>query len=108
MKFRRKSGTMLIGDNNYETDLDVSWNSKRVNRGGLGIGYNQVFKFGLSFNFGLTVPLSFPDAENIEFVPVNNAGSEIQSGDLSKAEARLKDEMFYGPIFLFVNAGYNF
>ena len=99
---------MLIGDNNYESDLDVIWNSKKVHRGGLGLGYNKVFKFGLSFNFGFTVPLGFPDAENIEFVPVNNAGSEIQSGDLTKAEAHLKDEMFYGTIFLFVNLGYNF
>jgi|LKGT01.1.fsa_nt_gi hypothetical protein len=108
MKFRRKSDTMLIGDNNYQTDLDVTWNSKRVNRAGLGLGYNHVFKFGLSFNIGLTVPLGFPDDENIEFFPVNNSGLEIQPDDLAKAEVHLQNETFYGPIFLLVNVGYNF
>ena len=108
MEFRRKSDMMLIGDNSYETDLDVTWNSKRINRAGLGLGYNQVFKFGLSLNFGLIVPLGFPDDENIEFVPVNNSGLGIQSGDLFKAEAYLQDETFYGPIMLLVNIGYNF
>lgn len=107
MQFRRKSDTMLIGENEYATDLDVKWNSKSSSQLGIGLGYNWVKNSGLSFNFGISVPSTFPDNELVVFTPVNSSDIKFQSNDFDLAEAFLNEETFYGPILLFFNIGYN-
>ncbi len=107
MKFRRLFETMNIGDDSYATDLDVDWKSESLNQFGLGLGYNHVFKSGLSFNPGISVPLKFPDNESVDFMAVNNTGGNILTSDLQHAEEFLNEEMFYGPIVLYLNIGYN-
>jgi len=107
MEFRRLFDTMKIGNNSYATDLDVVWKSESLNQIGLGIGYNHVFKSGLSFNPGISIPLKFPDNESVNFMAVNNTGGSILTSDLQHAEEFLGEEMFYGPVILYVNIGYN-
>jgi len=108
MTFRRKSSLMRIGANSYATDLDISWNSERITRLALGLGYTFVNSRGISFDLGLNVPLGFPDDEKISFTPVNNSGGQIASQDLVASEQVIQNETFYGPIMFFINLGYNF
>ena len=107
MKFKRKSDTMFIGQNEYAMDLDVRWNSKSSSNIGIGLGYNWIMNSGISFNFGVSVPPKFPDNDVVEFTPLNQGNAKITENDLALAEEFLNEETFYGPILLFVNIGYN-
>ena len=109
MQFRRKPGEqfMLIGENEFETDMDVVWNSKSSNQIGFGLGYNWVMISGISLNFGVSVPIKFPENELVVFTPINFSGAKLFSADFDLAEAILNDETFYGPILLLFNVGYN-
>lgn len=107
MQFRRKSDTMLIGENEYALDLDVKWKSTSTSQFGIGLGYNWVMNSGISFNFGVSVPAIFPENEPAIFIPVNQLNAKVQPFDLVLAEDFLNEETFYGPILLFFNIGYN-
>lgn len=108
MQFRRKADSMFIGDNEYQVDLDVKWNSKSSSQFGTGLGYIWIMRSGLSFNFGISVPVVFPDNELVVFSRVNPPDAKVLSSDIDLAEVFLNEETFYGPVLLFFNIGYNF
>ncbi|CAE7862629.1 hisD [Symbiodinium microadriaticum] len=107
MVFNRLDDAILIGSNNYNTDLNIKWNSENITRLALGIGYSHVTQSGLSFTLGLKFPAGFPDDENIRLIPTS-AGVNILASDLQAAEARIQDETFYGPVMFMLEIGYNF
>ncbi|MDW3192972.1 MAG: hypothetical protein R8G66_11430 [Cytophagales bacterium] len=104
MDLDRKGDELLIGNNAYSTDLNISWNSKNVHAMMLGLGYSLVLEKGLSFNLGLSIPLSFPDDENIQLVGTE----DILLSDIVLAQRQIREETFYGPVVLQLNIGYNF
>ena len=103
MDFNRKESEVLIGSSAYQTDLDITWNSKRTSSLTLGLGYTHVATNGLSFTVGLNVPVNFPDDENILF----SSDEVISSSDLNFARNQIQEETFYGPAILYLNIGYN-
>ena len=108
MDFRRMNSGVMLGDNSYDSDLLVHWNSKQVTRIGLGLGYTHVLKSGVSFNIGINVPIGFPGQENIRISLIDTKAGSIDAMDLAQAELQLKDETFYGPVVMMLNVGYNF
>ncbi len=107
MKFIRKADTMFIGENEYALDLDARWNSKSSSNIGIGLGYNWIMNSGISFNFGFSVPLKFPENDIVLFTQITESSAKITDSDLVLAEEFLNEETFYGPILLFVNIGFN-
>jgi|GEM_PF-1995585 len=108
MYFERKNESVLIGENYYNTDLNIDWNFRSVNTVAFGLGYNAVFKNGLSFNLGLQIPvISSPYYENIEISPVEMEVI-IEASDLESGVEALKRETFYYPVQFVLNVGYNF
>jgi len=107
MQFTQMNEEVLIGDNSYATDLDIKWNSKNLSTAALGIGYTYVAKSGFSFNLGISVPLSFPDDENI-IITLTDLSVNILPSDITLAEQHIQDETFYGPVMINLNLGYNF
>ena len=108
MEFRRTGPTMIIGNNSYDTDMDVQWNFKSLGTLALGLGYTWIHQSGLSFTMAIQAPLASGDFyENIRYTQVN-ANELVSNQDLELAEERLQDEMFYYPVQLSLNVGYNF
>lgn len=108
MEFRRKFETVLIGENEYATDLLASWNFKTVNALGIGFGYNWIHKNGISINLGMAFPIiQTPYYENIEVVS-NDPAVQISLSDIELAKQSVAKESFYFPIQIILNAGYNF
>jgi hypothetical protein len=107
MQLSRKTDELLIGDSSLASDLNIEWNSENLNAVALGFGYSHVSKSGFSFNIGLSVPLRFPDDENIAITPID-LSANIQPTDLVLAKQRIKDETFYGPVMIKLDVGYNF
>ena len=108
MDFQRKFATVVIGENEYETDLQATWNFKKVNALGIGFGYNWVNKKGISVNLGLAFPIiQSPFYKNIKIVPTNPAEDVLES-DLGLAKLTLENETFYFPVQFTLNVGYNF
>jgi hypothetical protein len=106
MQFEQKDDGVLIGNNSYATDLDINWNSKNINTATLGLGYTYVSKSGFSFNLGISVPMSFPDAENIIINPTDPSANILPS-DITLAQQHIQNETFYGPVVMYLNVGYN-
>ncbi len=106
MQFIRKGDQVLIGNNSYDTDLDIKWNSKNISTAAIGIGYTYVAQSGISFNLGLNVPMRFPNSENIRISTVD-AAVIILPSDIALAEKQIMEETFYGPVVMYLNVGYN-
>lgn len=104
MEVDRKAEEIFVGNNAYATDLNITWNSENTNAIMLGLGYTHVFRKGLSFNIGLSIPLGFPDDENI----LLTGAEEILPADVALAQLQIEEETFYGPVVLQLNLGYNF
>jgi len=107
MNFKRKGEQVFIGENSYATDLDIRWNSKNINTAAIGLGYTFVSKTGLSFNLGISFPLSFPNDENIRLIP-SDPSISISPSDIAFGEQQIEAETFYGPVVMYLNVGYNF
>ncbi len=107
MQFRRKGSSMQIGENEYNTDLDVRWSSEVITKMAIGFGYNYVSNSGISANLGVQVPLSFPKNRDVTF-SATDPQTVISISDLEAAEMHLEEETFYAPVVLFVSIGYNF
>jgi len=108
MNFDRIGNDLVMGENSYETDVIADWNFKSLNTIGIGVGYNYVHKSGFSFDlgFGLPIPLSEPLHENIEIT--SNQGLEINPNDIESGKTKIENELFYFPVQLHLNIGYNF
>jgi len=108
MDFIRSGSTMQIGANSYSTDINANWNFKFLSTLGIGLGYNYVHKSGFSFdlNIGVPIPLNKPFHENIVIESVQ--GINIQPFDLNSGINQIENEMFYYPVQLNINLGYNF
>jgi len=109
MNYQLKSKTVLIGENEYDTDLWVTWNFKAVNALGIGFGYNWILKNGISINLGLALPIiKDPYYENIEIISTKEPPVDISTRDLKFAGLSIANETFYYPVQLYLNIGYNF
>ena len=108
MDFQRKSETVLIGENEYETDLLATWNFKKVNSLGIGFGYNWVHRNGISINLGLAFPIiQNPYYQNIA-INAKDPSVVISTRDLDLASLSIENETFYYPVQIYLNIGYNF
>jgi hypothetical protein len=108
MDFQRKSETVMIGENEYETDILATWNFKMVNSLGVGFGYNWIHHSGISANLGIAFPIiNSPYYENIE-ISAKDPSVYIPVRDLELARLSLESETFYFPVQLYLNIGYNF
>lgn len=108
MDYQRNSETVLIGENEYATDLLVNWDFKTVNAFGIGFGYNWIFRKGISLNLGVAFPvIKSPFYENIEITPKDPA-VVISERDLEFARLSISNETFYYPVQFIINVGYNF
>ncbi len=108
MDFQRLSETVLIGENEYQTDLVATWNFKTVNSLGVGFGYNWVHHSGVSVNLGLAFPIiKSPFYENIIITP-KNTSVVISERDMELAKLSVTNETFYFPVQFYINIGYNF
>jgi len=107
MQFNRTGTAMAIGNNSYETDIQADWNFKSLNTIGIGLGYNYVHKSGFSFDlgFGLPIPLSEPLYENIKITSIE--GVVIEQNDIEIGRNKIENELFYFPVQLHLNIGYN-
>jgi hypothetical protein len=96
-----------IGDNIYTDAVSAEWNFKDITTFGVGIGFNQVFGNGFSFNIGAGLPLTF--AKDIyEDVQVIREDSEFTEEDIEVIQNRLEDDKFYVPVQFYANLGWNF
>lgn len=107
MEFKSEESGMAIGENIYNTDLDAEWNARALNTIGFGLGYNYVHRSGFSFDLGLGLPIpnSKPLYENITVSSIQ--GITIESADITSAETKIENELFYFPVQLHLNLGYN-
>ena len=103
MDLDRKGEELQIGRNAYSTGLNIQWNSKNTQVLAFGLGYNHVMKNGISFNLGISMPLSFPDDENINI----DSEVDILPEDIELTEQQIQEETFYGPVVIYLNVGYN-
>lgn len=108
MTFTRTSEEMTIGTNSYQTDINADWNFKSLNTIGIGLGYNYVHSSGISFDFGIGLPLTTnnPLYQNIEINPVG--GESIEQTDIESGKNKIENELFFFPVQLHLNFGYNF
>jgi len=108
MDFNRISNTMVIGENLYATDINADWNFISFSTVGIGFGYNYVHKSGFSFDLGIGIPivLTAPVQENINIK--SKQGVSIMQEDIESGIAQIENELFYFPIQLHINIGYNF
>jgi len=104
----RMGSSMALGNSFYESDLEADWNFKSLNTIGFGLGYNQVFSNGFSFDIGFGIPLPFsnPLYENIHIKSAS--GSELNAEDINLGKTKIENELFYFPVHLYLNVGYNF
>jgi hypothetical protein len=108
MDFQRISETIQIGDNEYPTDLWVTWNFKTVNAFGIGFGYNWIHRSGISANLGIAFPIiRSPYYENIEITPKDSTVI-ISERDVEFASLSIANETFYYPVQFMITVGYNF
>jgi hypothetical protein len=108
MDFQRKSETVMIGDNEYATDLLATWNFKMVNSLGVGFGFNWIHRSGVSANLGIAFPIiKSPLYENIVII-AKDPNIDILLSDLELARLSLESETFYFPVQLYLNIGFNF
>lgn len=108
MKFTSVGDEMIIGENSYSTNIIADWNFKSLSTFGLGLGYNYVHSNGLSFDLGLGMPFPFtkPLYENI--VISFTQGINVIASDLEFAKEKIENELFYFPVQMHLNLGYNF
>jgi len=107
MYFKREAESVIMGNNSYPSDLYVFWNYKKVNTVGFGLGYNAVFKNGVSFNLGILVPaISGSAYEDVVIQPVEE-NVNINPEDIVLATESLLGETFYYPIQFRISLGYN-
>jgi len=108
MDFIRLGNTIQIGANSYSTDIKANWNFKSLSTFGIGLGYSYVHKSGFSFDLGIGVPIPInkPFHENIVIESVQ--GISIQPFDLNSGIGQIENEMFFYPVQLNINLGYNF
>lgn len=108
MDFARTGIYTRLGSHLYETDLLAQWDFKSLNTFGLGLGYNFVHKNGFSFDLGLGLPfpLNEPLHENIEITPHEEV--PILPSDIAEGIQKIENELFYFPVQLHLNIGYNF
>ena len=86
----------------------ADWNFKSFTAIGLGLGYNYVHKSGVSFDIGLGLPIPFFDTpyENINYNWLENIW--VPEEDVNFATEKLENELFFFPVRLNLNVGYNF
>lgn len=108
MDFQRIGEPLFLGNNFYDTNLEVTWKTRSTNSLGLGLGYQWVSKKGFSFNIGMSVPIISGDffEENVIVKP-SSSDTEITEEDLELFIERVRDERFFYPIRFRLNIGYN-
>lgn len=108
MQFVREYDDIEIGENRYNTDINATWDFKSLSTIGIGIGYNYVHPSRISFDLGLGMPITFanPLYENININATQ--GITIIESDIALATEKIENELFYFPIQMHVNIGYNF
>ena len=75
----------------------------------MGIGYNHVFEFGLSLNFGILVGLRKPDSPDVE-VSATNPGvtGDVSQADLQRFRDQVANDFPDEPLMIHIAFGYNF
>ena len=90
------------------SQVDADWNFRSFSAIGLGLGYNYVHNSGVSFDLGIGLPIPFllTPYENINYDWAEDIW--VPEDDVNFATEKLENELFFFPVRINLNVGYNF
>ena len=107
MDFTRLDSTMHLGTKDYASDVTANWNYKKINTLGLGIGYNHITNYAISFGLGLGIPITINETFHQNISLESKQGITFAQLDENNGINKIRDEQFYYPIQLYFNVGFN-
>lgn len=99
--------TFEIAGEAYTEAFDIQWDFKDRTGFGIGLGWNQVFSNGTSFDIGAGLPIDFVKTvhENVEVIREDNA---FDLDDVERIQEVIEEEDFYFPLHIYLSLGKNF